>query len=182
MPQGDEPLIKPGAIDKVAQTLISCPDADLSTLSAPLTASELLSTSAVKVVCSPLGQSSTAERALFFSRAPIGVDREFLGHLLSGHSGEKTSLDMLHKSAMKFACRLHVGIYAFRPLTLQRFVQLPLSRLESFEKLEQMRALEAGMQIVVSHVGSYSRGIDTQEDLDAARRTLAESVSESSQA
>ena len=63
------------------------------------------------------------------------------------------------------AARLHVGLYAFRPDALQRFVGLPPSTLEGLEQLEQMRAIEAGMTILVGEVDHHSRGVDTHEDL-----------------
>jgi 3-deoxy-manno-octulosonate cytidylyltransferase (CMP-KDO synthetase) len=66
-----------------------------------------------------------------------------------------------------------VGIYAFTRSALERFVALPPSPLEQREKLEQLRALEAGMRIAVARVDSVPLSVDTPADLEEARRTLA---------
>ena len=171
--QGDEPLIDPASIDLAANLLLAHAAADIATLSAPLPADALLDPSRVKVVCGPaFGGDSSSEachRALFFSRAPIGVDRSVLRSLLlqSGGSSDGSSQGSMDsgRSASQHAARLHVGLYAFRPDALQRFVSLPPSPLESLEQLEQMRALEAGMIIAVGEVHHAARGVDTEEDL-----------------
>jgi 3-deoxy-manno-octulosonate cytidylyltransferase (CMP-KDO synthetase) len=69
----------------------------------------------------------------------------------------------------------HVGLYAYRRAALQRFVALAPSCLEQQEKLEQLRAIEAGMRIDVMIVDSVPRGVDTPADLETARRILAKS-------
>jgi 3-deoxy-manno-octulosonate cytidylyltransferase (CMP-KDO synthetase) len=66
----------------------------------------------------------------------------------------------------------HIGLYAYRRAALERFVALPPSPLERREKLEQLRALEAGMRIDVAIVDSVPLGVDTPEDLEAARAAL----------
>ena len=66
----------------------------------------------------------------------------------------------------------HIGLYAYRRAALERFVKLPPSPLEQREKLEQLRALEAGMRIDVTIVGSVPLGVDTPEDLETARALL----------
>ena len=66
----------------------------------------------------------------------------------------------------------HIGLYAFRRAALERFVALPPSPLEQREKLEQLRALEAGMRIDVAIVGGVPLGVDTPEDLARARVML----------
>ena len=63
----------------------------------------------------------------------------------------------------------HIGIYAFRREALARFVRLPPSPLEQRERLEQLRALEAGMSIVVARVDEAPLSVDTPEDLEKAR-------------
>jgi 3-deoxy-manno-octulosonate cytidylyltransferase (CMP-KDO synthetase) len=68
----------------------------------------------------------------------------------------------------------HVGIYAFKREALSRFVKLPPSPLERREKLEQLRALEAGMTIAVARVDAAPLSVDTPEDLEKARALLAE--------
>lgn len=133
-----------------------------------------MSTSKVKVISTRrdgqiADRHSSVERALFFSRSPIGVDRDFLDRLLCSRNGTSRNDDVAPSFAQNFACRLHVGVYAFRIASLQRMVKLPPSPLEMLERLEQMRAMEAGMRIVVSHVASHAPGVDTQEDLDTLR-------------
>jgi 3-deoxy-manno-octulosonate cytidylyltransferase (CMP-KDO synthetase) len=63
-------------------------------------------------------------------------------------------------------------VYGFRRAALSRFVSLPVSELEALESLEQMRALQAGFEIVVGEVSHASRGVDTPDDLRAARQRL----------
>ena len=176
--QGDEPLIEPHSIDLAARLLLARPSADVATLSAPLPHSALLDPSKVKVVCSPAGESrdggafddaglplGPSSDALFFSRAPIGVDRDSLHSLLWPQPDAEATPKDVRPGSVSHACRLHVGLYAFRPASLQRFVALPPSRLEELEHLEQMRALENGMRIVVGEVDHASRGVDTHEDV-----------------
>jgi 3-deoxy-manno-octulosonate cytidylyltransferase (CMP-KDO synthetase) len=67
----------------------------------------------------------------------------------------------------------HVGLYAYRRAALERFVALAPSALERREKLEQLRALEAGMRIDVEIVDSVPLGVDTPEDLERARTILS---------
>jgi len=67
----------------------------------------------------------------------------------------------------------HIGLYAYRRAALEKFVRLPASTLERREKLEQLRALEAGMRIDVAIVDSVPLGVDTRDDLEAARVMLA---------
>jgi len=66
----------------------------------------------------------------------------------------------------------HIGLYAYRRQALERFVKLPPSVLEQREKLEQLRALEAGMRIDAAIVNSVPLGVDTADDLETARRIL----------
>jgi 3-deoxy-manno-octulosonate cytidylyltransferase (CMP-KDO synthetase) len=67
----------------------------------------------------------------------------------------------------------HIGLYAYRRAALERFVALPPSGLERREKLEQLRLIEAGMRIDVAIVRSVPLGVDTPEDLEAARASLS---------
>jgi 3-deoxy-manno-octulosonate cytidylyltransferase (CMP-KDO synthetase) len=67
----------------------------------------------------------------------------------------------------------HIGLYAYRRAALEKFVRLPASPLEKREKLEQLRALEAGMRIDVAVVAAVPLGVDTPHDLETARRLLA---------
>ena len=68
---------------------------------------------------------------------------------------------------------LHVGVYAYTRATLQQFAKTPPGALEKAERLEQLRILEMGETIVVAEISGAAPGIDTPEDLDAARKRLA---------
>ncbi|MET3366049.1 CMP-2-keto-3-deoxyoctulosonic acid synthetase [Bradyrhizobium japonicum] len=69
----------------------------------------------------------------------------------------------------------HIGLYAYRRAALERYVSLPPSPLELQEKLEQLRALEAGMRIDFTIVDTVPRGVDTPADLETARSILSKS-------
>mgnify|MGYP001302096426 CR=1 FL=1 len=151
--QGDEPEMDPLALDQLISTMRAQPKADIGTLSAPLEPGQLSDPNAVKVVCDHQGF------ALYFSRAPIGTDRE---SLLNNAENPQS------------AARRHVGVYAYRKQNLERFLGCEPSALERRERLEQLRALEMGMKILVVQVDDAPRGIDTEQDLIAARRRFAE--------
>ncbi len=142
--QGDEPEIDPANIDAVVRALVDCPTAQMATLGTPMNSLEQVqATSCVKVV------RGTDGRALYFSRAaiPFCRDRDPAEVLTSEHPW-----------------MLHIGIYAYRREFLLELSKLPPSRLEQLEKLEQLRALEAGARIQVAIVEHRSVGIDTPED------------------
>jgi 3-deoxy-manno-octulosonate cytidylyltransferase (CMP-KDO synthetase) len=142
--QGDFPTIQPDQIRAVLAPLQD-PAVDIATLAAQIhTEEEDTNPNVVKVVGSPLGGSRL--RALYFTRAtaPYGDGPRY------------------H----------HIGLYAYRRPALVRFVGLPPSPLEQREKLEQLRALEAGMRIDVTVVETVPRGVDTAADLETARRIL----------
>ena len=139
--QGDEPEIDPAAIDTLAAAVTET-DAEMATLSAPLVdAAAFADPANVKVVCDPAG------RALLFSRAPIPHPRDGGG--------------------VPAEARLHVGAYAYRRDFLIRLAELPPSRLERVEKLEQLRALEAGCVLKVARIGHAASGVDTRDDYNA---------------
>ncbi len=153
--QGDEPQIPPVLIDQVAALLAADPQADLATLCTPVTSDdEFLNPNIVKVVRAADGS------ALYFSRAPIPFDRDAAG--LAAEAPPR------HAGALR-----HLGIYAYRVDALLRMTTLPVSALEAKEKLEQLRALEAGMRIAV---GIATRvpgvGVDTHEDIERLRREI----------
>ena len=94
--------------------------------------------------------------------------------------GEKTSARRLHARSFTRASASgagphyhHIGLYAYRRVALEKFVKLPPSENEKREKLEQLRALDAGMRIDVAIVDSVPLGVDTPEDLQKARQILA---------
>jgi 3-deoxy-manno-octulosonate cytidylyltransferase (CMP-KDO synthetase) len=143
--QGDFPTIAPDNIRDVLAPL-SDPEVDIATLAAEIhTEEESLNPNVVKAVGSPIGGRRL--RALYFTRAtaPYGDGPRY------------------H----------HIGLYAYRRAALERFVSLPPSALERQERLEQLRALEAGMRIDITIVDSVPRGVDTPADLETARRHLS---------
>jgi 3-deoxy-manno-octulosonate cytidylyltransferase (CMP-KDO synthetase) len=148
--QGDEPLIPPAVIDQVAQLLATHPRADIATLAVKLdAAADLSEPNVVKVACDATG------RALYFSRAAIPWNRDAPTTLLPAHLR-------------------HVGIYAYRVSALRKLAGLPVGRLEQIEKLEQLRALENGMEIRVAlAVERPLADVNTAADLERAERALA---------
>jgi 3-deoxy-manno-octulosonate cytidylyltransferase (CMP-KDO synthetase) len=143
--QGDLPTLAPTAI-KAVLTPLADAAVDIATLAAQITdTGERSNPNVVKVVGSAVGPARL--RALYFTRA-------------DAPAGEGPSYH-------------HIGIYAYRRAALARFVALPPSPLEQREKLEQLRALEAGMRIDVAIVDTVPLGVDTLEDLARARELLA---------
>jgi 3-deoxy-manno-octulosonate cytidylyltransferase (CMP-KDO synthetase) len=144
--QGDLPTIEPAPV-RAALKPLSEPQVDIATLACIITREEERSNpNVVKVVGTQIAPDML--RALYFTRA-------------SAPYGEGP---LLH----------HIGLYAFRRTSLERFVGLPPSPLEQREKLEQLRALEAGMRIDVALVDTVPLGVDTFEDLERARAILGQ--------
>ena len=83
------------------------------------------------------------------------------------------AVNIRHAARERILARQHIGVYAYRRAALDRFVTLPASPLELREKLEQLRALEAGMKISAARVEHGPFGVDTPEDLERARALLA---------
>jgi 3-deoxy-manno-octulosonate cytidylyltransferase (CMP-KDO synthetase) len=150
--QGDEPQMPPVLISQVAALLADDTRADIATLCTPIaTLEEFLDPGVVKVV------RATDGGALYFSRAPIPWDRDGAAGLFATQT--------IHTGAMR-----HLGLYAYRVEALERVTRLPPSELERIEKLEQLRALAAGMRIVVGIAASRPGiGVDTPQDLDRLR-------------
>ena len=142
--QGDLPTL---AADTIAAALrpLADPAVDIATLAAEIeVAEERVNPNVVKVVGTPVAPSRL--RALYFTRATAPAGDGPLYH--------------------------HIGLYAYRRAALERFVSLPPSPLERREKLEQLRALEAGMRVDVAIVDSVPLGVDTPADLEMARNLL----------
>jgi 3-deoxy-manno-octulosonate cytidylyltransferase (CMP-KDO synthetase) len=140
--QGDEPLIPPALIDQVAGLLQTHTQSDMATLGSPLThLDQFRDPNVVKVV------SDTTGRALYFSRAPIPWNRD---------------------STTNFSgARRHIGIYAYRVGALLRLALLAPTPLENAEKLEQLRALENGLEIrVADAVEPPGPDVNTPEDVE----------------
>ena len=150
--QGDEPRLAPVLIDQVADLLARDKQADIATLCTPIVdLAEFLNPNAVKVTFDDRGH------ALYFSRAPIPWNRD----------AAPAGLDS--QRACDDAYR-HLGIYAYRVGALKRMTALPPGRLENLEKLEQLRALQAGMRIAVAvALEPPPAGVDTPEDLERVR-------------
>lgn len=154
--QGDEPLIDPQLINRVAQQLTQDSQAAIATCASPLTeVTSLFNPNVVKVVC------DQRDRALYFSRAPIPWDRD-------GFQTERRAL------AREFPALHHIGLYAYRVDFLRCFPELSPGVLERLEMLEQLRALEHGYGISVLKIDSHpGAGIDTPEDLLRVRRLIS---------
>lgn len=171
--QGDEPEIDPSQIDVLVTTLLDHPSAEMATLATPITTAAVRDDpSCTKVVCAADG------RALYFSRSPIPhcrdadpdeffpstecgspnaeLDAEIGAPAIAGHPKSEIQNES--------PWLLHLGIYAYRREFLLELTGRPASRLEQLEKLEQLRALEAGATIQVAVVEHRSVGIDTPDD------------------
>ncbi|MBR3880785.1 MAG: 3-deoxy-manno-octulosonate cytidylyltransferase [Mailhella sp.] len=144
--QGDEPLIEPEVVEKLARVMLEDGDLQMGTLCYPISAEQAQNPNIVKVV------RTHNDNALYFSRSPIpfarsgGIEPEYFGHL---------------------------GMYAYRREFLMAFGKLPYSKLENTEKLEQLRVLEAGITIRCLTVQAMAPGVDTPEDLEEVRRILS---------
>jgi 3-deoxy-manno-octulosonate cytidylyltransferase (CMP-KDO synthetase) len=142
--QGDLPTLDPALVHACLRALEA--GGDIGTIAARIVRKEeRTDPNVVKVVGTPAGADSIL-RALYFTRATAPYCDGALYH--------------------------HIGIYAYRRAALERFVALPPSPLELREKLEQLRALEAGMRINVSLVDTVPLGVDTPRDLERARELL----------
>ncbi len=149
--QGDEPLIDPAVVDLVAKALA---DSEMSTAATAIKQlSEYDNPNVVKVVVNAAG------RALYFSRRTIPFLREAASRPVS-------------EQLAAFPFLKHLGIYGYRRETLLRLVAFPQSPLEMAEKLEQLRALENGIQIAVVKVDYDSVGVDVPEDVARVERLL----------
>ncbi|MFN3448507.1 MAG: 3-deoxy-manno-octulosonate cytidylyltransferase [Roseococcus sp.] len=143
--QGDVPTLAPELLRAVLEPLAE-PAVDIATLVCPIAdEAEANTASFVKAACA-FAEGQSVAPALYFSRNPIPWGEGPRWH--------------------------HIGIYAFRRAALARFVALPESPLERREKLEQLRALEAGMRIAAARVPHGPFGVDTPADLDRARRLI----------
>lgn len=151
--QGDLPTIPPQDIGAVLLAMAG-PGIDIGTLVTEITRPEEINDpNVVKAVISfsePDGAPKRVGRALYFSRTAIPSGEGPLYH--------------------------HIGVYAYRRAALERFVTLPPSGLEKRERLEQLRAMEAGMIIAAAYVDSVPLGVDTQADLERARQILGNST------
>jgi 3-deoxy-manno-octulosonate cytidylyltransferase (CMP-KDO synthetase) len=153
--QGDEPLIEPALIACVAAKLAADAEAAIATACCPLTdVTEFANPNVVKVVLDRAG------RALYFSRASIPFPRDAF----------RERRDSLPEGLPAYR---HIGLYAYRCAFLQAYTRLAPSALETFEALEQLRALWHGYRIAVAiSEHAPSAGVDTAEDLARVRAYL----------
>jgi 3-deoxy-manno-octulosonate cytidylyltransferase (CMP-KDO synthetase) len=135
--QGDEPLARPEHVDALLRPMQD-PKVMVSTIKTPCPPQDVDNPNAVKVVTDLRG------RALYFSRSTIPFDRD------------KTGAVTYFK---------HLGFYAYRRAALERFCNLPESKLEATERLEQLRFLDNGIDIYVAETPFNTVGVDTEEDL-----------------
>jgi len=140
--QGDEPLAPPEVINQLIQGMVDRPEIPMATLSEPLEqVKDFFDPNVVKVLANDEGL------ALMFSRAPLPFPRD-------------------NPSTMPDGAARHVGMYGFRVQALGQFVQLGESRLESIERLEQLRWLQAGKNLLVLSASKpVPGGVDTPADL-----------------
>jgi 3-deoxy-manno-octulosonate cytidylyltransferase (CMP-KDO synthetase) len=159
--QADEPEIDPANIDFLAEILIKNPDYPMATLAAPFETLEQINDPNIVKVVIAYSVQRTADRkklnakryplnadcgkAIYFSRAPVPYDRK--------KAGIGDAQQYLR----------HVGIYAYRKDFLMKITALPQTPLEKIEKLEQLRAIENGYEILVGTVKHTCDGIDTLE-------------------
>lgn len=142
--QGDEPLARHQDIELLINTLLEDPKTDVATLSHEIDSQEANNPNSVKVV------SSTDGHAIYFSRAKIPYAAR------ESHPG-------YHK---------HIGVYAYRRDALLAYANYPIGPLEQFEKLEQLRFLNAGLMIKVVPVAPTGPGVDTPECLERVRSIM----------
>ena len=146
--QGDEPMMSPSAINQVASNLVSS-GMSVATLCETInTEDAYFDENCVKVVYNSRG------RAMYFSRSPVPAFRD----------GQNINLDL---------CFRHIGLYAYRVNFLKNYSNMPISRLETAEKLEQLTFLMEGFDIHVDvSFASTGYGVDTESDLIKVKKEL----------
>jgi 3-deoxy-manno-octulosonate cytidylyltransferase (CMP-KDO synthetase) len=184
--QSDEPEIDPHVIDLVASQLIDDPHADMATAGTPIRELELLQDpSCVKIVMATAAMQREVSRTSMVETSGNHEgqgDRAGHGHLAGQKRAGQGRAVYFSRASVPFVrdgitpTQLeaepplfwhHIGLYAYRRDFLEWFAASPPSMLEQAERLEQLRAIEAGKRIVAARVESATPGIDTQADLDA---------------
>ena len=156
--QGDEPFVTAAQIEGAVAAVQG--GADIGTVAAPLgSRAELEDPAVVKVVRAVDG------RALYFSRAPVPHQRD----------AGAAAVDLGSEWYLR-----HVGVYAYTPAALRRWVTLPAHPLERIERLEHLRPLANGMSIGVSLVRSAEGGVDTPADAERAEQRIMEMLANTS--
>jgi 3-deoxy-manno-octulosonate cytidylyltransferase (CMP-KDO synthetase) len=147
--QGDEPMISPTLIDKLADTILAG-DSEMATAVTPIQSEEdRLDPSVVKVVLNNLDQ------AMYFSRSPIPYVRE----------PEDEAIAVFWR---------HIGMYAYKTDFLRELVTHPAGNLEQVEKLEQLRALQLGARIQAVITDDVGLGVDCPEDLERVKEAMVQ--------
>lgn len=148
--QGDEPTIEPSVIDELATRMLAC-DAEMGTVAVAIDRDgvDFTNSNIVKLV------KGCDDYALYFSRASIPF-------LRVGGEGVKP---------LK-----HWGVYAYTPALIRKFISWPESALEQCEKLEQLRALEHGVKILVITADHDTVGVDTLEDAEKVAKIIKKSL------
>lgn len=159
--QGDEPLIAPETIERAVGALIAKPSAGIVTTWEPIAQpADVLNPDLVKIVVDANG------RAVYFSRAPMPWPRDAVRE----HGTIKNAL--LHEPSLLRSFRKHTGLYVYRRDVLLQFTKWPQSELELQESLEQLRALEHGVEILAIEASTPSIGVDTTGDLELVRKVV----------
>ncbi|HEY9568685.1 MAG TPA: 3-deoxy-manno-octulosonate cytidylyltransferase, partial [Thalassobaculum sp.] len=144
--QGDLPVLEAKTVRAAIDALTRAPDAAMGTVACAIRDPADLAESSVNKVVAAWEPDGRFGRALYFSKLPVPWGEGEVFH--------------------------HIGLYTYRRAALDRFVALPPSPLELRERLEQLRALEAGMRIEVGRVETVPLGVDTPAQLEQARRLL----------
>lgn len=162
--QGDEPLIAPETIDQAVAALTSNAIAGIVTTWEPIEDfAEVINPDLVKIVIDSAG------RAIYFSRAPVPWPRD----AVLKHGTIENAL--LHEPSLLNNFRKHTGLYVYRRDVLLNYPKWPQSALERQESLEQLRALEHGVQILAIEATTRSIGVDTAFDLERVRKIVSRS-------
>lgn len=152
--QGDKPLVKPEELTILIEGMLADESVQVGILCYPINSKEAENPNTVKVV---IGHSGDA---LYFSRSPVPYSCEFTSNQYWSH----------------------VGIYGYRRDTLEVYAQLPPSKLEKIEKLEQLRLLDAGIPIKSFEITSGSPGVDTPACLERVRAIMTGKITEKKEA
>ena len=160
--QGDEPFLPVTLIHATVNALAQDAQSEMATVACRIDdMQDYLNPNVVKVVC------DAKQRALYFSRAPIPYDRDGLAKMAQSNQTAEGFLP-LDLPVMR-----HIGLYVYRASLLNKYAELPMSPLERWEKLEQLRFLHQGIKVQVAIADSLpSHGVDTPEDLEKLRHQL----------
>ncbi|MCW8355856.1 3-deoxy-manno-octulosonate cytidylyltransferase [Marinomonas pontica] len=157
--QGDEPFLPVDLIHSAVMALSRDQDAEMATVACPIEQLEdFFNPNVVKVIC------DEKQRALYFSRSPMPWDRD----------GFASNSDRIGVLPADFPALRHIGLYVYRASLLARYADLPMSPMERWEKLEQLRFLHQGIKVQVAMAeGLPTHGVDTPEDLEKLRHQLS---------